>query len=318
MDPRIPGVSENAFQSPSRTRLWALRAAALCLPLALIPRLAWSVAHAGMSQLVMICLASFVIGVAALIACYAEATYRREDHADADDRLIERFSRSGLRQVAMIIVATPVFALGYTLSGEHLHTSAMVSGLCGMIPMFLLLRIGSWIWPVSAGTTEETVRARLLMLDKQRRQWAINYVLFTIMWLIITAYWVAQIVHATCGGLASYMEFHTFGYIGITSLLMLLAPTGLFDNAAARVASSDEAMIRFRQMAYKNAFLVAGFGMIILCDLVIGYRSVALLGLPALFGASLATAFATLAFLEYRAGSFTSDGDEQPTTRGDA
>jgi len=257
-----------------------------------------------LSQTVWVSLFMAVFGGFVLVAGHVLNANLPDDIQPADENLILRFRKSGFRHVVLVMCIAMFYPAGYALSHQFLHASFTESFFLGNFPCLAIGALWRRKWPITAGTPAETVRAHLLMVDRTRRAQSFAFAAFACTSLFAIMMMMPDFFRALHGQTVHLGEFNAFGVTGLASIFMLCAPWSWYETRPVARILEDETLARFRLLAYRNGFFVMALGMIVVGDLVRNPPRLALVMVPIVFNLALFTAFATLVFLEFRAGTF--------------
>ena len=295
-------------------RLWIWRGlmlAALVLP---FPVIGWLLTRGWVSTLGSGCILVVFIMLAILAGMRAEILQDDAAMAGTDRLILGRLRLSVLRNVLVAVGLAALIPAGCNFCIERLHFSQSEAFVAVAVPYWLIVGNLRRVWPISAGSTKETMRGLTLIADRDRRQAVWMHAAFAGLWLLDLASWWPQLVHAALHQKVDLWQFQVFGIFGVSSLFMLYGPRRLFEGRLVRAIVEDESLREYRALALRNAFLTLACGLLVVCELVVRNGRLAVVMLPLVFGASQAMGFATVAILEFRAGGFTPEDDT--TARG--
>ncbi len=290
--------------SGSRGRLWLLRGVAFFAGLGGVGLLAWYAMIRQWPMIVLLALEMVIILVAVGIAVFAEVTFQDEPLDAGDARLVHRLKTSSARHLAVLFMTAPLMLATWWLSRQYWHLSLIETLILINVPGILVGGVARKIWPVSAGSQAETVRASLLLVDRARRQQAFSYAAFAALLAANILIVAPQIQHALHGQPIRLGDFDVLGISGFVSLFFLSQPWNWFETRSVRQVAEDESLARFRLLAYRNGFFVMALGLVLACDAVGNPPRLAVVLVPVVLNFGLMVSLLTLVWLEYRAGTF--------------
>jgi hypothetical protein len=255
-------------------------------------------------MMVMLSLVTVVILLAVGIAVFAEVTFQDGPLNVGDARLVQRLKTSSARHLAILSFALPLMLATWWLTRQYWHLSLLETLMLVNVPGIVVGGVTRKIWPVSAGSEAETVRASLLMVDRARRQMAFCYAGFATLLAFNILMVTPQIQHALHGQPIRLGDFDVLGIGGFVSLYFLSQPWNWFETKSVRRVAEDESLARFRLLAARNGFFVMAFGLILACDAVSNPPRLAVVLIPLVLNLGLMASLLTLVWLEYRAGTF--------------
>ncbi len=250
-----------------------------------------------------------ITAVCILVAHKIAPAYRPGDYPAADLPLLARYRQSAFRQSLMVTGVVMLYPLGSLVAQREFHASFGESLLIGLLPCILVAALLTQVFPARAGSVAETLRAKLLTLDRNRKQQAFVYIYSMFQLALNILSWRGQIRHVLAGGAIDTRRFATFGVTSIIWILILVAPWNWIRLRSERHIVEDESVAHHRQVAYRNGFFVLALGVLGVWGMVDDPRLLSV-ALPIVFDAALMTALGTLAFMEWRAGVFSNLPDE--------
>jgi hypothetical protein len=305
-------TEDAAIGSRSLTRLWLLRALAFFGGTGSILLLMLYSSNHDVPMVPLLSAETVLLLLAVAIAVYAEVTFRDHGMSTPDALLVHRLKTSSARHLVWLAFTMPL-ALGlFWICRYTWHLSMLETLMLVTLPSIAVAGCMQVLWPITAGSDVETVRANLLMLDRMRRQQAFGYALFTGLLGINIMLIIPQLQHALRGQPIRLDNFDVLALGGFLSLYILAQPARWFERASVRHVTEDESLTRFRQLAFRNGFYVMALGMVLICDAVSSPPRLAIVLVPLVLSVSLMVTLLTLVYLEYRAGTFAPDAEDSP------